>query len=93
MTTCCRAGCQREGRFQPFLTFAPQGEPRVEGRLGKMAYPFLICTPHRNQLKVDDFLDDRGFDYLCNELARAGRAPADRASIRLEWAEGKPTGH
>lgn len=93
-TRCLRAGCEREGRFQPFLTFTAMGQPRVPGQIAKVSYPFLCCTAHRNSLKIDDFLDDNAWEHLRAALAAQGRAEPDWASVRLEWVEpGTPTGH
>jgi hypothetical protein len=81
---CQKIPCFKTATKKPFISFTslinPDG-PRVTAEIG-----VYLCDDHADT-NPSAYVSDIGWDQICKELHRGGKAKPDRKSLRVEFIE------
>lgn len=77
---CDRVDCEEEAYWQPIFRVSPDGEHYADG-----AANLNVCNKHKNEMVIDDVIDDDGWRQIVGGFLAAGRAEPIRKLTKLEW--------
>ncbi len=85
---CNRVGCAERALWRAGFSFTAKSAPN--GVRAKADTTLFLCSVHKKEATIDEFMTEEGWLAICDRMARHGFAEPSRASLRLEW---KPLGH
>lgn len=83
---CTRAGCTNPAAWYPVLLLYPVGYvPGKHAPARADMRDLKTCEYCKDQVTVNDLVDDKGWQRICASFAQAGSVRPDRNAIELLW--------